>query len=232
MGQPPVKEQRVEAVERALSLLEAFADGAERLSLAELARATGLYRSTILRLAASLQRMGYLNRDREGWFRLGPTLWRLGSLYQRSFHLADYVRPVLAELSAATSETTAFYVREGDRRICLYRHHSSRLVRHMLEEGASLPLDRGAGGRILSAYTGGSGEFYENIRAAGIYVSDGERDPETASVAVPVFGIGEAFVGALAVLGSVSRLGGGRHTNVQDVLRDHAAKLSAELGSR
>jgi DNA-binding IclR family transcriptional regulator len=69
-GTQPVKEQRVESVERALTLLEAFGGGGESLSLNDLATATGFYRSTILRLAASLQRMGYLHRDADGRFRL------------------------------------------------------------------------------------------------------------------------------------------------------------------
>ena len=232
MGEQPAKEQRVESVERALTLLEAFADGAERLSLADLAKATGYYRSTILRLGASLQRMGYLNRDADGFYRLGPTLWRLGTQYQRAFHLADYVRPVLAEISRTTGETAAFYVREGDQRIVLYRAHSDRPIRHHLEEGASLPLDRGAGGRVLTAFTGGTGEHAAKVRAQRFYFSDGERDPETAAVAVPVFGMNGAFVGALAAVGGRSRMAGGRHLEIRDLLLAHAEKLGAELGSR
>ncbi|RTL67516.1 MAG: IclR family transcriptional regulator, partial [Hyphomicrobiales bacterium] len=68
-----VETQRVESVERALTILDAFGDGTPRLALGELAARTGLYRSTILRLAASLERFGYLNRDEDGAFRLGPS---------------------------------------------------------------------------------------------------------------------------------------------------------------
>ena len=222
---------RVESVERALSLLDAFSDGDDRLSLAQLTHKTGLYRSTILRLAGSLQLTGYLHRDAEGFFRLGPTLWRLGSLYQRSFKLADYIRPALADLAQTTGETSAFYIREGDERIVLYRHHADRLMRHHLEEGASLPLDRGAGGRILRAYTGGSTPSDADIRSAGFYISDGERDPETAAVAAPVFTIDGTFVGALGVIGSRTRLNGDHLTWVKDVLLKQAAELSQSLGA-
>ena len=50
-----MSQQRVEAVERALSILEAFGERADRLSLAQIAEETGLYKSTILRLAASVE---------------------------------------------------------------------------------------------------------------------------------------------------------------------------------
>ena len=55
-------EQRVEAVERALSILDAFTAERPSLSLAELAERTGFYPSTILRLASSLARFGYMHR--------------------------------------------------------------------------------------------------------------------------------------------------------------------------
>ncbi len=222
-------EQRVEAVERALAILEAFAAGGPRLPLAELARRTGLYRSTILRLAASLERFGYLHRDGDGQFRLGPTLWRLGVLYQNAFNLADYVRPALRRVVERLGETAAFYIREGERRICLYRVNSSRTVSSHLEEGAELPLDRGASARVLIAFSGGKGELYDKVRSRGSYVSMGERDPESAAVAVPVLGAGSALVGALGVTGPRSRFDRAACARMARVLAEEAALLGRAL---
>lgn len=222
-------EQRVEAVERALAILEAFAEGGPRLPLAELARRTGLYRSTILRLAASLERFGYLHREEDGRFRLGPTLWRLGVRYQNAFDLADYVRPVLRELVERAGETAAFYVREGDRRICLYRVNSARTVSSHLEEGAELPLDRGASARVLVAFGGGKGELYEKVRGQGFHVSLGERDPETAAVAVPVFGPGQKLAGALGITGPRTRFDRAACARMARLLAGKAAALGRAL---
>lgn len=227
--QEPVREQKVEAVERALTILDAFGDGAPRLTLAEISRRTGFYRSTILRLAASLERRGYLLRDGDGQFRLGPTLWRLGVLYQNAFDLADHVRPVLARLVADTDETAAFYVREGSRRICLYRAHSRRMIRHHLEEGADLPLDRGASAHVLMAFTGAAGPRYDTVRAEGCCISLGERDPETASVAVPVMTRTGHFAGALGLVGLRSHFDAGRVATLRDAAQREAAVLGARL---
>lgn len=222
--------QRVEALERAFTILEAFADGTPRLTLAELTRRTGLYNSTALRLAGALQRGGFLLRDADGQFRLGPSLWRLGVLYQRAFDLAAEVRPALARLSAGTGETAGFYVREGDRRICLYRHHGPRLIRHHLEEGTELPLDRGASARILTAFTGGDSPIDAAVRAEGIYVSLGERDPETASVAAPVFGTGGRLVGAIAVVGLRAHFDATRIDAMGAAVTAEAGSLSRRIG--
>jgi DNA-binding IclR family transcriptional regulator len=223
-------EQRVEAVERALSVLDAFADGTPRLSLAEIAERTGLYPSTVLRLAASLDRFGYLHRGADGLFRLGPTPLRLGLLYRDAFDLADHVRPALARLVERKGETAAFYVREGDRRVCLYRHHSPRLIRHHVEEGAVLPLDRGASGRVLMAFTGGTGPLHEEVRARGWYLSLGERDPEVAAIAAPIFGRGRHFLGALGVIGPRNRFETESHDKLAALITEEAGRLSRGLG--
>ena len=199
----------VEAVERGLAILSAFQEGAQGLSLAEISRRTGLYKSTILRIAASLEAMRFLARGSDGVFRLGPELWRLGSLYRRSFDLGEYVRPVLRSLVAETRETASFYVRDGDQRICLYRMNSPRAARHHLDEGVRLPLDRGAAGRVLSGHDGAAHprpSQGENLRGAGFAVSRGERDPEVGAVAVPVVDAAGSLRGALSVSTLLTRL--------------------------
>lgn len=223
-------EQKVESVERALTILEAFADGSPRLTLNELAQRTGLYRSTILRLAASLERFGYMHRGEGGLYRLGPSLWRLGVLYQNAFNLSDYVRPVLQRLVDTTGETAAFYIRDGNRRICLYRQQAKHLIRLHLEEGAELPLDRGASARILMAHTDGEGTFYERVRQDGYYISLGERDPETIAIAAPVFGIDEKLVGALGIVGLQSRFAEEAKLQTVELLVRSAGELSRTLG--
>ena len=98
---------RVEAVERALAILDAFRADRPAMTLSEIAAATGFYKSTILRLAGSLERLGYLIREENGVFRLGPAPWRLGSIYRAGFNLGDAIRPQLRRLVEATGETAS-----------------------------------------------------------------------------------------------------------------------------
>ena len=65
----------VAAVDRALSILDALTD--EKISLAELSKRTGLYKSTVLRLLASLLRAGFVQRDAHGHYRPGREIARL-----------------------------------------------------------------------------------------------------------------------------------------------------------
>lgn len=228
---PPAAEQRVEAVERAFALLEAFADGTRLLTLAELAARAGLYPSTALRLAGSLIRFGYLARGAEGGYRLGPTPFRLGGLYRAGHVLADQVRPALVRLVALTGETGGFYVRDGDRRICLFREPSPRPIRLHIEEGAAMPLDRGASAHVLMAFSGGTLPVHDTVRAAGVAISIGQRDPEIAAVAAPVFGPAGRLVGALGVSGPVLRLGAAEAARIAAMVIAEAQAVSRLLGA-
>jgi len=195
----------VESVDRALKILDCFSAETQEISLADLSRATDFYKSTILRLTTSLERFGYLVRGDSGLFRLGPTAWRIGSCYRQSFNLADILRPELKVLCEATNETASFYIREGNSRICLYRFEPSRAIRHSISEGASMPLDRGASGKLISAYSGEQSNNSKDIRHDGYVISLGERDPEVAAVSVPLIRKSGDLVGALAISGLISR---------------------------
>lgn len=221
-------QDRVEAVERALSLLEAFADGTPRLSLAELAARSGFYKSTILRLAGSLERFGYLLRDDDGRFRLGPAPARLGALYLDRGDRGALIRPVLRRLRDASAQTASFYLRSGNTRTCLYRENSEREIRHHLEEGARLPLALGAAGKVLRAYTDKTKEL-QRVRRDGFAVSLGERDPHIAAVAVPLFDAAGAFQGALCLSGLAAQFTKGQQARCRDLLQLAAAELQPQL---
>lgn len=221
----------VEAVERALQILDCFGPNAANLSLADLAKATGQYKSTILRLAVSLEKFGYLIREESGRFRLGPTTWRLGSSYRQSFDLAGLVRPELKLLTDATNETASFYVREGNSRVCLYRSEPDREIRHSIVEGASMPLNRGASGKILLAYTENESEGGAAIRASGHAVSLGERDAEVAAISVPVLSASGRLAGALAVSGLITRFAAARHAELVARLLESQKRLAAQISS-
>jgi len=218
---------RVEAVDRALSIIGAFANGPSRLSLRDLAEQTGLYKSTILRLCGSLEHFGYLVRDEHGAFRLGPTIGQLGSLYRRE--LGDLIRPSLRHLAETLNETASFYVREGDVRVCLLRHNSNQEIRHHLEEGVRLPLQRGAAGQVLLAFAGEQGEVMDLIRQRGYHMSIGERSPDVAAIAVPLCLPDGSLRGALSVSGLKSRFDEPFQARALERLKEEATRLTRQL---
>ncbi len=64
---------------------------------------------------------------------------------------------MLLELTQATGESAAFYVREGNIRTCIARVEGPQPIRHHARMGSALPLDKGSPGRVILAFSGEPG---------------------------------------------------------------------------
>ena len=217
------------AVTRALRLLEAFGMSDAQLTLAELSRRTGMHKTTALRIARTLAADHYLVQKEDGSWRLGRAAGWLGACYQATFNVHDVVEPVLRELALKTGESASFYVREGNQRTCLVRVEGPQAIRHHVRVGAALPLDLGAPGRVILAFSGEPGEPYESIRQRGYHLSLGEREPEVSSVAAPVFGMQWRLLGSVCISGPTSRLSEPRLHELAATIIEAANQLSYAL---
>ncbi|MHB0776431.1 helix-turn-helix domain-containing protein [Halomonas sp. WWR20] len=133
-------QDRVEAVERALTILEAFDTERESLSLAELAEATHFYKSTLLRLIGSLERFGYVQRTAQGRYNLGSTPARLARRHSPSRQLEAWIQPVLDNLAMTTGETASLLAVTGHQVECRLAAHPVNTLRHELLPGAHWPV--------------------------------------------------------------------------------------------
>jgi len=197
----------VAAVDRALSLLAVFDVGDQPLGLAELAERSGLYKSTVLRLLASLEHADLVQRLDDGRYVLGNAVARLYRVYSSTFSLDRVVIPVLQQLVHHTGESAAYHVVQGEGRLCRYRVDSPHPVRDHIRPGDMLPLERGAGGRVLVAFDPalkekeekGKQRLYAEIRKKGYFASTGDRLAEVAGISAPVFGVDGQIVAAVTL---------------------------------
>ncbi|WP_353979994.1 helix-turn-helix domain-containing protein [Salinicola endophyticus] len=211
-------QRRVEAVERALTLLGAFSRDRHELTLTELANATGFYKSTILRLMASLEHFGYVARDERGVYRIGPAVLTLAPLAVEGPQLERLVRPVLVALRDASEETAAFHVRDGEARICRLRENGHLELRHHLDEGVRLPI----GEEAIDQALGGE------LPAGQLALSQGGRQAGLSTAAIAVYdGEGE-LRGALSLSGPSARIDARIEVHHAPLLIEAAARLSRD----
>ena len=218
---------RTESVERAASILNVFSAEKTSFSLAELAKETGLHKSTILRLTTSLGLHGFIDRNDDGIFTLGANIWRLGLIFQQSHFHRDDIQPMLSELVGFTGETAVFYVKSGNERVCLFRKNSPNMLRFHLEEGMRLPLNLSASGMVLKRYSGEMMTDLSVFNKHGTTVAVGIRNPHIVSIATPVFSASGSLLGALAVSGLQTRFSKKLRNKTIPLLE----KLSAQLAS-
>ncbi|MDS1142463.1 helix-turn-helix domain-containing protein [Pusillimonas sp. SM2304] len=214
------------AVDRALSLLCAFQLGDTDLSLNELVERTELVKSTTLRMLTSLIHFGLIQKTSDGRYRLGAEVARLHNIYMTSFSLENVVMPHLRAMVEETQESASFHVRQGDHRLVLYRVNSPQLVADQGRQGDLLPLQSGAGGRVLTAYESGRGAIYDAIQRDKVIALNGDRVPDLSGISSPVFGPGAKLVGALTLTVPTTRF----HDKLTDIVRKHAHDLTQDMG--
>jgi DNA-binding IclR family transcriptional regulator len=219
----------VAAVDRAFTILGAFTHDRPVQSLAELARNTGLYKSTILRLLGSLESFGYVWQMADGNYRLGPKLAELSSIFQDAFELRDYVEPAMKDVVNRTNEGVSFLIREGDSQLCLFRQDGKNAVRdYHIRVGTRLGLESGASARIFRHLSNPASLPHPLPRYYS--VSRGEVNGEMAAISAPVFGPRNELVGALQISSPIARFTKEQQELLRSVDTEASVKLSIALG--
>ncbi|MEU7827807.1 IclR family transcriptional regulator C-terminal domain-containing protein [Nonomuraea sp. NPDC049129] len=189
-------------LERGLAVLRVLAAGPRRpMRATDLVRATGLARSTVDRIVATLVRLGYA-RAEERDVLLAPRLMELGEAYLTCGGLGA-LDPYAERLADELNESVSLAVRDGDGVRFVGRFVRRRTMSVAFRVGDLLPADRCAAGLIL-------------LDPAARWAEDDQlTEPGLVAVAVPVRDADGTTVCALTVASHTSR-----HTAAG--LRDHA----------
>lgn len=232
LGSDSKQNSGVAAVDRALLILSSFDIENPSLSLAEISRRTKLYKSTILRLLNSLERYGYIRKNTDGLYSLSIMPLKLARIYQNSFNLKDIIYPILEKISEETGETSSFYILDNESRVVLFRIEPVRSVKVSISEGDVFPVNVGASGKILSAFSKQQIEAkLESIKENYWASSFGERDPETSSLSVPVLDGSQYLQGALTISGPSERLTSETINGYIPHLMKYGITISKQLGA-
>ena len=221
---------RLSTVEKAFHVLGVVAE-CQPIGVAALTRATGLDKSAVQRIVATLQHVGWLQpATRSTGWELAPEALVVGRRAASGF--VTRARPHLEALAADTSETVALWVLDGDRFVCVDAIESRQQLRVVIAAGLVVPVadareflafvdiaDRGALGGMLTE------ESIAEIVARGYYlVADAEG---THAVGVPVRDGEGAAVGAVTVVAPVSRTSARDTTRLGRRTIDAAVRISA-----
>ncbi|MBP2475239.1 DNA-binding IclR family transcriptional regulator [Crossiella equi] len=136
------------AVEKALAVLEALA---EHGRVTDLARVTGLPKSTVHRVLRTLVEQGFALPDQHGNYLAGPKVLALAGRVLHRLDPARRARAPLAALQADTGGTVHLAVLTGDELVCVDRVEGDKPYRLASRAGRALPLHRSAIGKAVLA---------------------------------------------------------------------------------
>jgi len=216
-------QQGVRSVQRALDILSLLTEDRPTISVREIVEATGLAKTTVLRLVSTLEQSGLLWATANGYM-AGPGLWRWAHLARRSWELPPDTQRRMRELAARHRETVNVYVARDVYRVCVAQQESPQPLRHVVHVGDELPMWAGASAKVLLRDAGpslldriarrspyGPGhvrrlqEWIDEAAAQGWAESHGEREDGLSAVAVPILGRSGGVVAALALSGPTVR---------------------------
>ncbi len=226
-GRIPMSDAGVAAVDKALAILRLFTSESPELSLIQISEATGLYKSTALRMLASLENSLLVLKRSDGIYVLGPSIATLNAAYQHHESLETLVMPILRNLTKSTNESAAFHVHQGNKRLCLYRVDSEQALRDHIKVGDLLPIDKGAGGKVLQAFEGVKGKGSAQIRKDMVLAISGDRVKEISGISSPVFN-SEGLIGVITLTMPTYRF----DPKQSNLVKESAKKLTVLLGGK
>jgi IclR family transcriptional regulator, pca regulon regulatory protein len=140
----------VQSLDRGLSVIRAFSAERPRLTLSEVARATGLTRAAARRFLLTLEHLGYVgSNDRE--FFLRPRVLDLGYAYLSTTPFWDLAQPHMETLVEQLHESSSISVLDNDEIVYVARVPTKRIMTIALAVGSRLPAYPASMGRVLLA---------------------------------------------------------------------------------
>ena len=254
----PAKAQRdrylIEAVDRALTLMELLADN-PGLGVTEIAGRMGVSKALAFRLLYTLERRNYVIRDPEHRSSaLGYRLLHLAEQIDRTDLIVSATHEHLDELARLSREDVNLFVRVGLASVCIATRPSAHQVRMPPRVGLPSALHVGGATTVLLAYapqniqdTVLAGEMemltpstltdpvrlrqrLEQVRGDGFFVSRGDVDVSGFSIGVPVWGRGDVVIAAISLAGTINRLTPETEAHYRALLIDYADQMSRALG--
>lgn len=245
---------RTKSLRRAALLLRAVAEHPHGESASQLARTTGIPRSTVARTLGTLAELGFVEESDGGWV-LGYELVRLGRAADPHGRLVETAYPTLARLRDDAEESALLAVPWGRPgmeillQVDAERHvgvanwvgadvplHASSAGKLVLSELADHELDAWLRTATLDAYTERTIDDPQalrlelaRVRRQGWAELVDELEDGLASVSVPVRRSDGQLAGVIGVSGPTSRLGRTRRRDLRPRLRSAAAEIESML---
>ena len=215
---------------RGLHVIRAFSGFDQRLTIADVSRATGLTRAVVRRCLYTLRELGYAATDGRT-YSLQPRVLNLGYAYLSTAPIPIAAQPLLEELSEQLGEATSVAVLDDGAVVYVARAATRRIMAVTLGVGSRLPAYCTALGRVLLAnlpaeqvarelskfeliahtrFTVTSRRRIEEIlgevATEGVAVNDQELEIGLRSIAVPVRNVVGVTVAAMNVSAQASRV--------------------------
>jgi DNA-binding IclR family transcriptional regulator len=248
---------RIQAIERAVAILNVFSAEEPELGVTEIAERLELHKSTVHRFLVNLEAAGLVERDRHSSrYRLGLRIFELGGLVLQQMNLWDEALPFLEGLVRDSGETGHLAVLDGGEAVYIEKVEARRALRIPSAIGRGYPAHATSLGKALLAHLDEQArervmtdrglrrctpntitdpdrlrEELDRIRGQGYAVDDQEYEEGLRCVGAPIAGHTGHVVAAIGIGGPATRVTPERLTDLAELVMTAAGNLSRRMGA-
>nr|WP_272490685.1 IclR family transcriptional regulator C-terminal domain-containing protein [Mesobacterium pallidum] len=236
-----------------MSVLRAFDDAHSHLTLAEIARLTGIERAAVRRLVLTLVHLGYVHKD-ENRYSLTPRVLVLGSGFLRGNQFGRRVQPLMELCARELGYSVGLTMRDGNAAVYVAQS-TQQNARYTFgfTVGSRLPLLATAIGRMLLAWGDDAwaeemiatlpverftpetltdrtliADAVRRIRDTGVSIVEGEFEAGAVGIAVPIGALGRAEA-ALGLSEPMTVVPPSEYPRLTGILQRHVPEIAAAL---
>ncbi|SDI14061.1 IclR family transcriptional regulator [Alteribacillus bidgolensis] len=246
----------VGVLEKAILVIEALEDTKDGIGLTEVARRTGVNKTSCYRILHTLMGDNMVEYgERQGTYRLGVRMLELGGAVQRRINLRQLALPVITDLTQKIEETSFLCLLNKDRAVCIERIEGEHVQVLAMRVGDSWPLYQGAAPRAILANledkkiesilseksiepitskTPTDPNMYwnmvEDIRETGYSISREDVTLGVAALGAPVFDHNGNIVAAVSVSSTVHRISKESEKDISEHVIGAANEVSRRMG--
>jgi IclR family transcriptional regulator, KDG regulon repressor len=257
-----LKQQTMKSLRKALGILDLFLENQGELALSQIAKLSGLNKTTASRIVLTLVEYGYLKqREKRGKYSLGTIYLGFTGVVKGRLQLRNVAIPYLTKLSQQTHESVIIAYGNGREEVFTETFQDTSQPNNVLRivplEGTGMPLHSTATGKILLAYMTDEEleEYFKNkhlrqftpntiinindmrnhlmiVRQEGMAFDDEEFSLGVRGVAAGIRDNEGKIVGSFAVVAPLVRLTRVGMRELVPSIKSYAEEISGELGFR
>lgn len=245
----------IQIIHRVLDIIEILAHSEKPLGPTGIAQETGLNKSTVHRLLATLHLRGYVEKNEDGAYYLGAKFIELAGCYIDSLELIAEARPYLSQLTGDLNLTAHLGILDKTEVIYVERLDTLPTKRIDCQIGYRVPASCSSLGKCLLAglssdeleETYGDYAFVRytsqtitslsdlrrhlrQVRSQGWALDNCEYQEEHRCIAAPIYDYRGTVIAAISASGSTNRLTDQCVPTVSTAVKGYAARISRRLG--
>lgn len=247
---------RVQSLVRAFGILDLLGEHIDGLGLAQIARETGLAKTTAHRLLTTMDSLDYVTFDRQtNLWSVGVRTFAVGSSFARSRDVGRLSHPYMRALMLDVQETVNLATIQHDMIAYVSQVAARSAPSTFARPGLKLPVHCTAVGKAMAAHWTGNridgflgktklrpvtshtitatdrlNQQFGEIRARGYAIDVEENAAGTVCIAAPIFDERKEPIASISISGSARHLVGARIDRLGHTVSRIAGKITGAIG--